>query len=362
MRQQQAAVKSHFFNGFIDHLESDVLVADAGGVIQAVNTRFLESWGGTREQYYGASCFQLNDQEKHGENRRTLFEQAVMTGNKVHEEVTSPNSDGAVRNYSVTAMPVHDELGVIRHVVLMREDMTEKRRLEQQLAESQRLAAIGELSAYIAHEIRNPLFAIGGFARKLLNNPDLSEQLKDVARVILEEAQRLEATCKNVTSFAQPTVCSQSGVDVNSIAVRTVLLLSMGNENSNIQFTLEPSQQVPMAHGSVDLIQQALINVVKNAMEAVGKAGTIQVRTRFAEATVYLEVEDDGPGIPADMQDKVFNPFFSTKEAGTGLGLAMTRKLINECNGRIFLHSKSGGPTIVSMALQPFLAESGTSE
>jgi signal transduction histidine kinase len=124
-------------------------------------------------------------------------------------------------------------------------------------------------------------------------------------------------------------------------------------ENSLI--TLQIADHLPHVHGNEEMLKQCLINLIKNAQEAM-EEGVITVCTRYVDDTVYLEVGDNGPGIPEELQEKIFSPFFSTKDKGAGLGLAMTRKIINEIGGKLLLHSNVGQGTLVSMGLRPVLA------
>lgn len=340
----------------IDHSDNEMLVTDAEGIIIHVNSKFVASHGGKKETYIGRNWLKLNEQRTYGEGKTRYFMTVVERGERVTENFSTLTPQGEIRYFTVDAVPLQGESGKIERIILKKIDKTEQVRLEKILTESQKLAAMGELSAYIAHEIRNPLFAIGGFAKKLWEDPSLDEQRRERAGIILEEARRLEHLCKSLLSFARPTKQDVLSVDVNAVAKQTVSVMQIGSSERRIKVGLELSDNPPKVYGNPELIQQCLVNLIKNAMEALCDGGTIRVRTRFAESMVYLEVEDDGPGIPLELQEEIFSPFFSTKEEGSGLGLALTRKIINECDGKLFLHSRPGSPTVVSLALQPVLA------
>jgi len=349
-REVQALVGS-----LIDHSENEMLVADARGVILHVNSKFVTNHGGQKEAYIGRNWLGLNEQDAHRQRKINFFMNAVESGVRATENFNAITPQGTISYFKVDAIPLEGENGQIQRIILKKEDKTEQARLEKILNESQKLAAMGELSAYIAHEIRNPLFAIGGFAKRLCEDSSLDGKTRERAGIILEEARRLDQLCKSLLSFARPTSQEVLSVNVNTIATQTVSVMQIGSAERHIKVGLELCSSLPNIYGNPSLIQQCLVNLIKNAMEALEDGGTIRVRTRFAEGTVYLEVEDDGPGIPLELQDEIFNPFFSTKKEGSGLGLAMTRKIINECDGKVFLHSRPGSPTIVSLALQPVL-------
>lgn len=347
-------------DSLINHSESEVLVADAEGTITNVNDRLVAHWGGERSDYIGSNCFELGPLELYGKKRRMVFKAALEGGEKITERFTDITPEGHVRHYTVNAFPLHDESGAISHMILTRKETTERIILEKRLRESMKMAAMGELSAYIAHEIRNPLFVIGGFAKRLLAMK-LGKNAADMANIILEEALRLEMLCGSITSFAKPSELNLGDVDVNAVAEQTVEVMSFGAEEGNISMRLQLAQDIPKAHANTGILKQALVNIIKNAREALTEGGTIRVRTRYADTVIYLEVEDDGPGIPLELQDRIFNPFFSTKEQGSGLGLALTKKLLHEIDGTVYLSSRPGN-TLISMALRPVFEKTGIAE
>lgn len=349
------------FNILIDQLEEDVLVVDEAGFILNLNARLVEAWGGAREDYIGKNCNSLEGETY----RRTcgmFVDMARNTQSRVTERFTEVTSDGRMLHYQVNAFPLfhENEKGKPHYYVLTRRDTTAQAQIEERLYQSQKMAAIGELSTYVAHEIRNPLFTIGGFAGSLIRMQNLDDSARKKAQIILDESQRLDEILKSILNFAQPTGQDVGAVDINALARETVEIMGLGGEERDIPIRLALGTGIPKVHGNDEMLKQCLINLIKNAqeaMEASGKpGGSVRVGTRYIDAAVYLDVEDDGPGIPAEIHDKIFSPFFSTKNKGTGLGLAMTRKILNEINGKIHLHSRMGHGTLVSMELRPVLA------
>ncbi len=346
------------FNDLIDQFEEDIVIVDCNGTILNLNKNVLDAWGGTRKDFIGKTCEELDRPEFSSENRQTIFTRVLREGKRVTETYTELTPDERMQYYHVNAFPLHDKDGNIRRLVLTRRDTTEEMQIEQRLYQSQKMAAIGELSTYIAHEIRNPLFAIGGFANALLRIPTLDDAAREKARIILEESQRLDDILKSIINFARPTEQAIGAVNVNDLASQTEELMGVGTEKP-ISLVLDLAENLPKVHGNAEMLKQCLINLIKNAQEAMDK-GTINVSTRYVDGIVYLEVGDNGPGIPQELQEKIFSPFYSTKDKGSGLGLAMTRKIINEIGGKILLHSKVGAGTLVSMALRPILATEDT--
>ncbi|SBW00112.1 Sensory box protein (fragment) [uncultured delta proteobacterium] len=342
------------FNNLIDQFEEDIVLVDTAGNILNLNKSLLDLWGGKREDYIGKNCETLQQTGPVCLNTQFFFDRVMEEGRRITETYTDVTEDGRMNYYHVNVFPLRDENGEICRLVLTRRNTTAEMQIEQRLYQSQKMAAIGELSTYIAHEIRNPLFAIGGFANALLRIQSLDESAREKARIILEESQRLDDILKSIINFARPTEQALGAVDVNELAAQTVELMGFGTEK-NITIKLQIAEHIPHVHGNAEMLKQCLINLIKNAQEAM-EEGVIDVRTRYVDGIVYLEVGDNGPGIPQELQEKIFSPFFSTKDKGSGLGLAMTRKIINEIGGKLLLHSQVGHGTLVTMALRPVLA------
>jgi signal transduction histidine kinase len=267
------------------------------------------------------------------------------------------DQEGRVQYFRIYTYPIFNESGELTHVVEMRRDITSRTRIEQRLQQSERLAAIGELSTYIAHEIRNPLFAIGGFANSLLRSDRLGEDDRSKVRIILDESKRLDGILKSILNFARPTNAKTHEVDVNSVVRETMEVMNLGCKQQGICMHRNLSPGLARAKGDPELLKQCLINMIKNSIEAMEeKGGDLTVSTAMEENFIVIRVEDNGRGIPEENLPKVFNPFFSTKDKGSGLGLAMTKKIVDELGGRVELDSAPGAGTTISLYLPPILA------
>jgi len=344
------------FNSLIDQFEEDIVIVDVQGTILNLNKSLQEAWGGAREEFIGKSCMDVEKPEFACLNNQPFFENILAAKQRVTENYTDVTPDGRMNHYHINAFPLCDENGIIQRVIVTRRNTTAEVQIEQRLYQSQKMAAIGELSTYIAHEIRNPLFAIGGFANALMRIPTLDDAAREKARIILEESRRLDQILKSIINFARPTEQTIGAVDINELAVQTVEVMSFAAEKK-VSIVLELVENLPKVHGNEEMLKQCLINLIKNSQEAM-EEGTITVRSKYLDGLVCLEVADNGPGIPQDLQEKIFSPFFSTKDKGSGLGLAMTRKIINEISGKLLLHSRVGLGTLVTLVLRPVLAVS----
>ena len=240
-------------------------------------------------------------------------------------------------------------------MAVVRRDVTQDVFLERRLQKSERLAAIGELSMFISHEIRNPLFAIAGFANALLRAKDLGEASREKASIILQESKRLDDILKDIINFSRPVSAKPGEADLGDVATRTTALMRRAMEAQGIRLTLDLSPDAPMARGDSETLSQCLLNCLKNAMEAMPKGGNVIVSTTLEDGRVRLSVTDDGPGIAPDILENVFNPFFTTRDKRAGLGLAMTKKIVEDLGGTVELVSTPGNGVVVTLSLPPSL-------
>jgi signal transduction histidine kinase len=238
----------------------------------------------------------------------------------------------------------------------MRRDITQRRAMENRLQQAERLASIGELSTYMAHEIRNPLFSISGFANSLMRDKDVGIKAREKLSIILDESRRLDEVLRSLLNFTRPTEAQVAEVDLNELVEATMDVMQLPCSNQNVVPHVTLEEGMARVHASPDLIKQCLINLIKNALEAMESGGKLFVTTAMNQDMAMLAVEDTGVGIPLDIRDKIFSPFFSTKDKGVGLGLAQIHKIVGELGGRVDLVSMEGVGTKVTLFLPPSLA------
>jgi two-component system NtrC family sensor kinase len=276
--------------------------------------------------------------------------------------------DGAVTDYllrlrradrvaiwiEVTAHAERIPGGGVRLQALMR-DVTERKRLEDQardlyhqLLQAEKLAALGQTISGVAHELNNPLATILTWSERLAQR-DVDEQTRRGLETILSESERAAKIVRNLLTFARKRHTTRAMVDVNQVVRETIALRSYEQRVSNINILEALPAGLPLVFADPHQVQQVLLNLMINAEQAMLGAhgrGTLILRTwHDAEAdAVVLEVNDDGPGVPEDVQPRIFDPFFTTKEVGkgTGLGLTVAYAIVQEHGGRISLKSHPG--------------------
>jgi len=227
---------------------------------------------------------------------------------------------------------------------------TELKEAQDRLIQSEKMAALGEMAASIAHEIKNPLTVIGGFAARLAKK-EADMPGGRYAKIIRDEASRLEKILDNVLDFSKEKVPSRESCNINEVCEDTVSMYADDFREKGVRVNLELGTDITRAELDPRQIKQAIINVLSNSEQAMGgKGGEISVRTWMdAERKhVILEISDTAGGIPAEAMENIFNPFFTTKDRGTGLGLAITDKIVRNHGGEIDVVNREGvGVTFV---------------
>jgi len=231
-------------------------------------------------------------------------------------------------------------------IVVMVEDVTEQQALETQLVQSEKLAAVGQLVSGVAHELNNPLTSIAGLSEFLLEQKELGKKDRGHLQVIQEQAERAGRIVRNLLTFARKGAAERVPVDLNDVIRRTLALTSYDLKLKDIAVERELSGALPDVFGDRHGLQQVVLNLVTNAAHAVAdnpreRPREITVSTWF-DGQVHLRVADTGPGIPDDIAQSVFTPFFTTKEPGkgTGLGLSITYSIVESHGGQITLEPR----------------------
>jgi signal transduction histidine kinase len=273
--------------------------------------------------------------------------QSVRLGKPVYDSLVTQERDGkAAVRLLVSVDPLSDRSGTL---VTLR-DAESRRQLATQLDISQRLSAISRLTSGVAHEIKNPLNSIA-LRLELLRakvESEYPEADKEI-NVISQEIRRLDRVVKTFLDFTRPVDLAVADIDLAAVAREVTALVrpQATMQKVNLQFSAEPKQIT--IRGDRDLLKQAILNVVMNGIEAMRNGGTLTVQAQLLGAHAVLTIQDEGPGIPEVNQGKVFQLYFTTKEKGSGIGLAMTFRAVQLHNGTIDFASESGRGTVFRM-------------
>ncbi len=233
-------------------------------------------------------------------------------------------------------VPPLGHLGTVIYSVILATGVFKHRTAYDILAQTRiKMEALGEMAASIAHEIRNPLSSIKGASMLIsheLNNPD-SPKSREYLNIIIEEVERLNNILVNFQFFTKPIRIEKESVSMNEVIRKTVRLAE--TDILNIRARLELSADLPMVQADASSMKQVFLNIIKNAAEACGLKGELTIKTECSFPWIRISFSDNGPGIPAELLDQIFEPFFTTKASGMGVGLAISRRIIDAHNGRI---------------------------
>jgi two-component system sensor histidine kinase PilS (NtrC family) len=263
-----------------------------------------------------------------------------MQAGEKHEIQRKSSDTADLSLLSVQVLPQVSDLGEPTFLVVI-EDLTEKRRLEFAVRQSEKMAAVGQLAAGIAHEIRNPLAGISGSVELLSQNFQTDDD-KKLARIILKEIDRLNRLISEFLDFAKPEKPPGEVTDLNSILTEVI-----GNAQNSVSrpVTVEKDfSPVAKILGHRDKLKQAFLNIVINSLQAMSEKENplLQVRTAIDGDRVQVRVKDSGIGMSAETRRRMFEPFHTTKPKGTGLGLAITHKILEAHSAQIFVESEQG--------------------
>ncbi len=265
------------------------------------------------------------------------------------KELTARRKDGSSFPCSIS-FSVARRSGKVYFTGIVR-DLTQTKALQEQILRSERLAALGQTVAEISHEIRNPMVVIGGFVRQLRK---VTEDPKAVTKleVIASEVQRVEDLLLELRDLYLPRPLKKRTFHLEKLLKEVHGLARQAARGKNISVLLETDKEPSFVRGDREKLKQVFFNILKNGIEAVGVEGEVAVRSSEEGDRARVRISDDGPGIPEDQASRVFSPFFTTKREGTGLGLCICKRIIDEHKDcRMELTSEIGRGTVFEIRL-----------
>jgi PAS domain S-box-containing protein len=308
-------------------------------VIESVNKAVSTRLGIPPSEIVGKKCYEVF----HGMDRpfeKCPHHKTVKSKKAFIEELEDPHMGGT---FLTSSSPIFDSTGEYIGSVHVVRDITELKNLREKLTMAEKMAALGEVAAKVAHEIRNPLVSVGGFAKRL--EKKLDGNLQEYATIIVKEVERLENILKEILGFVRDVRLAKEMVNINDLLNDILTLMKTDIEERDIQLIREFSDSA-VVFVDPNRVKEAIMNILSNAIQSFTGSGSLFIRTYTQVPYGIIEIEDTGVGIDKDVLSYIFNPFFTTKATGTGLGLAITNKIIQEHHGKIEIDSKKGKGTI----------------
>jgi two-component system sensor histidine kinase PilS (NtrC family) len=282
-----------------------------------------------------------------------VLAKAGAQGRVLRDEVDAIRGDGQQRRLGLSATPLSDHSGLVTGRVIHFQDLTDLRQMEQAVARSERLAGIGRLAANIAHEIRNPLASISGSVEVLRRLPGADPETRNLVDIAVREVDRVNALITSLLDYARPRSEERQHLDLGELIGDIAKIFEQERRAKDVRLQLHchPGVVVEAAPGQM---HQVLWNLLRNAVEAMPEGGIIYLAAALrpaAQPEAILMVRDTGVGIPDVDLDHIFEPFFSRKPDGTGLGLATTARIVEDHKGSIDVKSQLGRGTTFTIRL-----------
>jgi PAS domain S-box-containing protein len=336
----------NYLQSIINSLPDKIYEIDENGIINYMSSGLKK--GGTQTRDFKGKYF--IDFVTPGYEEIVLSKwQDAKKGIYDSYEIEATGKDGRKHNLLITTSPVTG----INHFILVQRDITEFKNLEKELYESQKLSALGQLSAGIAHEIRNPLSSIKMSLQILAKR--MSPEGNDLKRfkIAEKEVEHLEMLVNNILAFAKPVEPKKSPIALSKILEQAIALSEKGITDKKIEIQTEYND-IPLVTVDAHMMADAFLNIIRNAVEASKEHGKIIVSLHYFDETrqsVAVEIKDNGSGIDAEDMPHIFNPFFTRKNYGTGLGLSLVKKIIDIHQGTVDISSKKNEGTKVLVIL-----------
>ncbi|MGM0365566.1 MAG: ATP-binding protein [Actinomycetota bacterium] len=328
----------------LENIPIGICVVDTAYNINACNSSFSLMAGKKKAELIGRPISFINLKVKGKNIKRFLRKVMHVQKNRSFERTDYRfGQKSGICNLNLALFKVGG--GKIDGIIVIIDDITEKARMEETLKEFKRLAQLGELAAQVAHEIRNPLVAIGGYARRLKRRYTAEQEIEaGDLNIIADEVQRLETILSSTLQFSSKRKTAKEHIELLEVLRECIQVVSAYAEdkNTDLSFDIGPGVNYIGVRGSAQQLKQAFINLIKNSIEASYGGEAVKISVARARGMAVIRIENRGSIIEKKDIEKIFLPFYSTKKEGTGLGLAITKKIVLEHEGKIDVYSKKG--------------------
>ncbi len=276
----------------------------------------------------------------------------LPSGRSVHWELDSALGAEAHRSLYISRFEIEDDRLQNLGSMLLIQDLSNVRELENQLQRSERDAAVGKMAAGVAHELRNPLSSIKGLALLLKSRFSLNdESAQQTADLLVDEVERLNRSISELLDYARPAKLEHRPLIIDDLLSRALMLVRSDAEAGNVEVIEDYRCGASTIDGDEDKLTQVVLNLCLNSIQAMKDGGTLSLSSSLLDGWVTIEISDTGSGISAQNKQRIFEPYFTTKEDGTGLGLAMSAQIIEDHHGQIEISSEPGNGTTVFVKL-----------
>lgn len=339
-RQKELLTEKGKLETIVMSIADGVFVSNSDGIIISFNRAAEDISGYSEAEVKGLHCEDVF-KTRLCEDACALHNEDKIIRNKETEIITK---DGRRLSVSVSSAILRDSDGKIIGGVQTFRDITEEKQRQAIMCQTEKLAAIGRLSAGLAHEINNPIGNVLGYAKLILKDPSMNEKQRERLKIILEQAEKAGSIVQGLLNYSRQQEPKMEMVSINNVIESVIRLVSPQIEKLGINIKTD-LKDVPAVKADFRQIEQVLFNIILNSIQAIGSDGDVRIHTsQTNNGFIEVRIEDTGPGIPKDHIHKIFDPFFTTKHVneGTGLGLSVCMGIIREHNGFIDVESEYG--------------------
>jgi PAS domain S-box-containing protein len=354
--------QQEFARRLVDSFPDLIFVVDTDRRYTFVSPKVEEVLGFSTQEIIGTSFGDRTSLEDRSAALAVFDDLLQGKRNFSSVEIRVRHKTGEWRRLRCHFSPLFNESGKIEGVVISGRDITEVKRLEEQLIQAEKLAAMGQMLAGVAHELNNPLTAILGASELLRDRAGIDENTKRQLDMTHRQARRAARIVQNLLEFSRPASPQKKALDLNAVIDRTIQLHEHSLRRNAIQVDFHPTTGLPPTVGDANQLIQVFLNLLGNAEQAIREvrtSGRIQIRLGKTGSRIFARLQDDGPGIPADVLPRIFDPFFTTKRpgGGTGLGLSICMSIVREHGGDMEVESPAGSGAAFTVFLPVAMAE-----
>ncbi len=281
------------------------------------------------------------------EIRGAFEDSGVALGESYQKEIRVVGKDGDPRILQLNRLAIVDRETKFVGTLLLMQDLSQVKNLEEDLRRSERLAALGKMAAGVAHELRNPLSSIKGLALVLQSKFQQNNRDRETATILVQEVERLNRSISELLDYARPQQLKKKYFDMSRLLEKAVSLIRIDADAAGVELDTAFEEKLPPLYGDEDKLTQVVLNLLLNGIQAMENGGVLTVRVGATERKIEIVVSDTGCGIKEKDLGRVFDPYFTTKPDGTGLGMAMSAKIVEEHGGEVKLQSEYGTGTSV---------------
>lgn len=336
-KEQAMLSRAAYLRLFFEHANDAIAVFDLSNKIIEVNPAFEKLYGWTREECIGKSIPLIPPKNIVAANDR--FNRLLLGESFTMLETEDMKKDGSYFDAQISLSPIYDRADALIAVSVISRDISYIKENEKLILQSEKLKLVGEIAAGVAHEIQNPMTVISGFVQMM--NEDKSSPYSDYTPIMQEEVERIGLILEEFLVLSRPQIDTSTEINIGMILTEVLTFFQYEFRQRNITLFLSTTPPDTYIFGNKNQIKQIFINIIKNAIEAIDTDGEITLEICEDEHKyIYICIKDNGCGIPPHLLEKIFEPFYTTKTNGTGLGMMIINKIVQDHGGKIKIRSK----------------------